>query len=96
MNEKQTMERCYECIAKQCPKNNLNLCVKTEPVTAGADATVNVWFLGQIYVNKKPDIRKQKPDIRKQKPDIRKQKARHLPLHPFQPWKARVAQHQGN
>ena len=56
MNEKQTMERCYECIAKQCPKNNLNLCVKTEPVTAGADATVNVWFLGQIYVNKKPHI----------------------------------------
>ena len=29
---------------------------KTEPVTAGVDATVNVWFLGQIYVNKKPHI----------------------------------------
>ena len=30
-------------------KNNLKLCMKTEPVTVGADATVYVWFLGQIF-----------------------------------------------
>ena len=28
-----------------CSKNNLDLHIKTEPVTAGADATVSVWFL---------------------------------------------------
>ena len=27
-----------------CPKNNLNLCIKTEPVTVEADTTVYVWF----------------------------------------------------
>ena len=31
-----------------CPKNNLNLRIKTEPVTVGAD----VWYLGQMHVNK--------------------------------------------
>ena len=33
-------------------KNNLNLRIKTGPVTVGADATLysHVWFLGQIYV----------------------------------------------
>ena len=33
-------------------KNNLNLRIKTEPVTDGANATLysHVWFLGQIYV----------------------------------------------
>ena len=35
-----------------CHKNNLNLCVQNEPVTVGADATVYVWFLGQICVSK--------------------------------------------
>ena len=35
-----------------CPKNILNLLLKTEPVSVGADATVYVWFLGQIYVCK--------------------------------------------
>ena len=34
-----------------CPKNSLNLRIKTEPVTVEADAMVNAWFLGQIYVN---------------------------------------------
>ena len=34
------------------PKINLNLRLKTEPVTAGADATVIVWFLGQLQYNK--------------------------------------------
>ena len=44
------------------PKTNLNLCIKTRPVTVKADATVNVWFLnsvcmtawflGQVNVNK--------------------------------------------
>ena len=34
-------------------KNNRNLRIKTGPVTAGADATVNVWFHGpDICVNK--------------------------------------------
>ena len=32
-----------------CPKNNLNLGIKTKPVTVGKDATVYVWFLHQIY-----------------------------------------------
>ena len=32
-----------------CPKNILNLGIETEPVTVGADATIYVWFLGQIY-----------------------------------------------
>ena len=27
-------------------------CIKIEPVTVGADATVYVWFLDQIYVDK--------------------------------------------
>ena len=37
---------------QHCPNNNLKLCIKTEPVTAGADATVYVWILGQIHVYK--------------------------------------------
>ena len=28
-----------------CSKNNLNICLKAEPVTAAADATVFLWFL---------------------------------------------------
>ena len=28
-----------------CPKNNLNLCLKTEPVTVGADATLHMWLV---------------------------------------------------
>ena len=31
-----------------CPKNYLNLCIQTEPITVGTDATVKVMFLGQI------------------------------------------------
>ena len=31
------------------PEINLNLCIKTRRVTVGADATVYVWFLCQIY-----------------------------------------------
>ena len=41
-----------EYISKiQCPKNNLNICLKTEPITDEADATVysNVWVSGQTY-----------------------------------------------
>ena len=34
------------------PKIDLILCIKTEPVTVGADSTKYVWFLGQIYVHK--------------------------------------------
>ena len=30
------------------PKHNLNLRIKTESVTVGADATEYIWFLGQI------------------------------------------------
>ena len=37
-----------------CPKNILNLGIETEPVTVGADATIYVWFLGQIYGPKYP------------------------------------------
>ena len=32
-------------------KNNLNMHIKTEPVTVGADATVYVWFLCKIFVS---------------------------------------------
>ena len=32
------------------PKHNMNLRIKTDPVTVGADAAVYVWFVGQIYV----------------------------------------------
>ena len=39
-----------------CPKNNLNLRIKTDPVTVGTDITKSVWFLGQIYATTvKPD-----------------------------------------
>ena len=31
---------------------NLHLCIKTEPVTVGTDATVYVWFLVQIHICK--------------------------------------------
>ena len=34
----------------QWAKNKLNLCIKTEPATVEADATVYVWFLSHIYV----------------------------------------------
>ena len=33
---------------QHCPKNNLTLRIKTEPVTVGANATVYIWFLCQI------------------------------------------------
>ena len=32
-----------------CPKNNLNICLQTEPVTVGAEATEYVWLLS-IYI----------------------------------------------
>ena len=32
-------------VSPHCPKNNMNLGIKTEPVTVGADTTVYVWFL---------------------------------------------------
>ena len=32
------------------PTNNLDLRIKAEPVTDGADATVYICFLGQIYI----------------------------------------------
>ena len=35
-----------------CPNKNLNLSLKTKPVTVGADARVFVQFLGQTYLNK--------------------------------------------
>ena len=35
-----------------CPKLKLILHIKTEPVLVGEDATVYIWFLGQINVNK--------------------------------------------
>ena len=40
-----------------CPKNNLNLCIKTEPGTAGADATAYAVFgFGRDKCKQKPDI----------------------------------------
>ena len=44
-----------------CPKNNLNLCIKTESIEVGGDATVKVRFLGQILIycricKKKSDV----------------------------------------
>ena len=32
-----------------CAKGNLNFCLKTEPVTTGANATENVWFCLRIW-----------------------------------------------
>ena len=37
----------------QCPKNNLNLRIKTEPVT---DSTVYDWLLFYISIPQHPDI----------------------------------------
>ena len=49
------MQLCRESLRRKIAlimtkeiKNNLKLCVKTEPVTIGSDATVHVWFLCQI------------------------------------------------
>ena len=42
-----------------CPKNNLNLRIKTEPVSVGADSTVYVCLLctyTEVYLAQKPDI----------------------------------------
>ena len=39
-----------------CSKNNLNLRIKTDPITVGTHITKSVWFLGQIYATTvKPD-----------------------------------------
>ena len=37
-------------LSRNC--SNSNIGIKTEPVAVGADATVYVWFLGQIYVHR--------------------------------------------
>ena len=42
-----------------CPNSNLNLRIRTKPVTDGADAAVLICFLGQNY----SFTQKQKPDI---------------------------------
>ena len=34
-----------------CPKNSLNLRIKTQPVTLGSGATVYVRFFGRMYIN---------------------------------------------
>ena len=52
-----------------CPINNLNISIKMEPVTVGADVSVYVWFLGQTYTVMY----------------CMKTKAGHIPLHPRQP-----------
>ena len=39
------------------PKNNLNLRIKTRPVTVGVNCTTeNAWILGQKCINKKSDL----------------------------------------
>ena len=55
------LKQNYSCKKQSmhCPKNNLNLGVKTEPVTPGAEATVYVRFLllvQYIFLAQKPDI----------------------------------------
>ena len=42
--------KIFFSLLTHCPKKNLNLRLKPEPVTATDDATVNVWFMFQIYV----------------------------------------------
>ena len=37
----------------RCPKHNVNLCMKSEPSMAGADAIANFVY---IYLAQKPDI----------------------------------------
>ena len=41
-----------------CPKKNLNFRLQTEPAMVGAESTVYVWCLGQIYYEcqQKPDV----------------------------------------
>ena len=46
--------RNFRGICVHCPRNNLNLCIKTEPVTVGVDAVVlevrvYVWIMCQTY-----------------------------------------------
>ena len=36
-------------VTSHCPKINLNLCIKTQPVMAGADATI-YWFLYSVQL----------------------------------------------
>ena len=37
-------------IEPHCPKTNLNLCVRTEPVMVGADATVYIYNLVLVQI----------------------------------------------
>ena len=37
--------------SSHCPKNNLSLCIKTEPVTVRADAMVYVWLFFNKYIS---------------------------------------------
>ena len=45
--------------------NNLDLCIKTEPFTAGADAMVYwiSWFWKKHYLAKKPEIKISAPNV---------------------------------
>ena len=50
-----TVKRHYDVAwcTVHCPKTNMNVGIKTGSVATGAYATGYVWFLGQIYVNKR-------------------------------------------
>ena len=59
-----------------CPKNNLNLFIKTEPHTVRADDTVCVWLMGRIYctVRYSTELYCMCTNVRD------------VPLHPLQPY----------
>ena len=47
----------YSMTFANLPKNSVNFCIKTEPVTVGASATVFAWFMCHICdCQQKPDI----------------------------------------
>ena len=56
--------RCWLYI--HCPKNNLNPFIKSEPATAGADATAYGWFPGQLLYTVYTDVNKCRVYIRVQ------------------------------
>ena len=42
-----------EAGSAHCPKNNLNIRIKTKPVTIGANSAVYIWFLCHKYMHKR-------------------------------------------
>ena len=46
----QVSPHLFGSISPHCAKNNLSLCIKTQPVRVGADATVYVWLLFKYHI----------------------------------------------